>query len=197
MTKTIKKLNHAQLTETINRIIAEEMNALFKRVQDPGEFTSWIMRQWFSDQHKKAIWFDPKVTEDNVLDYVSSSKNHFPLTPKELTMMWKDMKFLRSKFGMSDYDEGEEGNDSPEETVPSASSAKKERSKGEVPHEEIGPEFGVSGTMIGYIEQEAQQKWHKLFGGKLPDDMEPEELRAVWDRIAEAEESASKTLGSF
>lgn len=201
--------NPVTFRETLTRIIKEEM-ALMREQLHPafnklgnrkGDFVAWIMRQYFdADKNKKSMWYDPSVTERNVLDYISNSKNNFPLSPVQTVDFFRNMKSLQnmvnSKAVTADLDavdlpDGGEGSEEPE-------AVKGVNRTGDVTLKDIGDKVGsVTAAMVNKIESDGLGKLQDLTGGKNPRDFTPEDEKALNQKLRAAEEEAAERFASL
>lgn len=173
--------------EEIHRALKEEMNPLFNKVpkSQREEFAAWIMRQYFDPtKHKEKSWFDPSVTQDNVLEYISSTRGSklFPNSPRNLVNLWKIKQDLGAKLGTTVADL-----EAPEEPEPEPEEEKAKYQTGDVSLKDIGKELGgVTPTMINKLATSGAEKFSKLTGGKHPEDLDDEELEGFLRKIQQA-----------
>ena len=52
-------------------------------------------KYFFHENNLEDPWFTFDVNESNVFDYVSDSKNKFPLTPTQIVDMWSAMNSFK------------------------------------------------------------------------------------------------------
>jgi hypothetical protein len=168
--------------EELQLALKEDVNVHLKRVRDKDKFVAWIMRQYFNpEKHGKQIWYNPSVNEDNVLEYISKIKNHFPLSPKEVADLWRLKKSLSSSMNVIDKEL---------EEIPDEEEEKPEKGTyqtGEVSLKDIGQELGgLTPTMINKLAASGMEKIRKLSGGTAPWDMESDQWEALLAAIKSA-----------
>jgi len=171
--------------EEVQRALKEDVNPLFNKVpkSQMGEFKAWIMRQYFDPvKHEDKPWYDPSVTQNNVLDYISSAKGGklFPSSPRNLVNLWKAKVDLTAKLGSAadDLDTRDESEEDDE---------KAKYQTGDVSLKDIGKELGgVTPTMINKLATSGMGKFAKLTGGKHPEDLDDEDLEAFLRKIKAA-----------
>lgn len=193
---TTKKTGLNELRTRIAQIVREEIHAALKedinphlqRVRDKDKMIGWVMRQYFNpEKHADKLWYDASVNPDNVLEYVSDPKNHFPLTPKELADLWKLKKSLGASLELAakDFedlpDEEEEDED------------KTTYQTGEVTLKDIGKELGgLTPTMINKLASSGGEKIKKLTHGVAPWDMNEEQWEDLLKTIKEARQEVAQ-----
>ena len=195
---SIKKLNASELQERIRRIVKEEVRAAvlkeelspyLARVHDKKALSGWLMRQYFNPKKDSAkIWYDPSVTEENVLEHISSTENKgtFPLSTKELSELWRLKKQLGASMGnLSDKDLA--GVDEPEEKLHAPEAQKASYKTGDATLRNIGDELGLTPTMINKIETSGMEKFKKLMGGSSSNDTEGQ-TKNLMQKIGKARE---------
>lgn len=182
--------------EEVARCLKEDIDPAFKRVpkSQKKEFVAWVMRQYFDpNKHSKKIWFDPDVTKDNVLEYISSGKGLklFPNSNRNLVSMWKLKLDLGSKLGTIDDDFGDDEKEEEEEK-------KTKYQTGDVSLKDIGKELGgVTPTLVNKLETSAMQKLSKLTGGKHPSDLNAEELEAFLTKVKTARQEGAEEFADL
>jgi len=179
-----KKLNSVELQERIRQIVKEEVSAAIlkeelspylDKVHDKKALSAWLMRQYFNpNKDTKKIWYDPSVTEQNVLDHLSSTekKGTFPLSTKEVAELWKLKKNLGASMGkLSDKELALVGSEPASKKAAEPEEEKQTYQTGETTLRDIGQELGgLTPTMINKLGATAQEKFKKLFGGETSDD---------------------------
>lgn len=155
-----------------NRMENKIFNIIIKNKQ---EFKSWILKNYFSDNTRE--WFDPKINENNVLDFVSESKN-FPQTPNNLVHLWK------LKEGFKKFSSAKEKLEEEKEM---------KYTVGDETLKNIGKEIGdVTPTMVTKFYASAINKIKFATGGKSIEQMDSEELDNLNIKIMMARSDAAK-----
>lgn len=71
-------------------------NSVFDTVKNQPELRNWLMRAYFNPQkHSEEPYFDPDITKDTVLSYISDRTNKFPQTPENVVSLWNILPSLR------------------------------------------------------------------------------------------------------
>lgn len=74
----------------------EELSPLFEGIRNESELRDWLMRVYFDPtKHNSLNYFKKSVTKDNVLEFISQSKNNFPQTPYSVVKIWETLPSLR------------------------------------------------------------------------------------------------------
>lgn len=136
------------------KINPENVNLLFERLRDKKELSEWLMRYYFSDKRKDTAWYNPDVTVDNVLAYVSDVRSGFPSSPFEVCDDWYIKKSLKGDLDLIDDE-------------PKPVKVKKEAiyNTGDVSLKEIGDELhGITAMMAQKIETSAWDKFRLMTG---------------------------------
>lgn len=136
------------------KINPEKVNLLFERLRDKKELSEWLVRYYFSDKRKDTAWYNPDVTVDNVLAYVSDVRSGFPSSPLDVCDDWYIKKSLKSDFDLIDDE-------------PKPVKVKKEAiyNTGDVSLKEIGDELhGITAMMAQKIETSAWDKFKLMTG---------------------------------
>jgi hypothetical protein len=196
-----KKVNAQQFQERIRQIVKEEvMSAVLKEqmspyldsIRDKKQLSAWLMRQYFNPaKHTKKIWFDPSVTEENVLNHISSTerKGVFPLSAKELAELWKLKKSLGQSLGKLSDAELSQGEVKP---VKKVEDEKTKYQTGDVTLRDVGQELGgLTPTMINKLSDTGMEKFKKLLGGKGSDDFAGQ-TKNLMQKISQAREEVAK-----
>lgn len=178
-------------------ILAEEVSPWFKKLGGrKGAFAGWLMRQYFdADKHSNKVWYDNKVTKDNVLEYVTemSSTGVFPQSPKSLYELFKLKGQLQTSMGrleksgeldaVLDYLDDEEDEEEEDKTT---------YQTGEVSLKDIGSELGgITATMVNKLAASGMDKFRTLAPGGL-DQMDGDELEAFLKKINSARIAAAE-----
>jgi hypothetical protein len=196
-----KKVNAQQFQERIRQIVKEEvMSAIVKEqvspyldsIRDKKALSAWLMRQYFNPaKHSKKIWFDPSVTEENVLNHITATerKGVFPLSAKELGELWKLKKSLGSSLGKLSDAELSQGEAKP---VKKVDDDKTKYQTGDVTLRSVGQELGgLTPTMINKLSDTGMEKFKKLLGGKDSEDFAGQ-TKNLMQKITQAREEVSK-----
>lgn len=196
-----KKVNAQQFQERIRQIVKEEvMSAVLKEqmspyldsIRDKKQLSAWLMRQYFNpSKHSKKIWFDPSVTEENVLNHISSTerKGVFPLSAKELAELWKLKKSLGQSLGKLSDAELSQGEAKP---VKKVEDEKTKYQTGDVTLRDVGQELGgLTPTMINKLSDTGMEKFKKLLGGKDSEDFAGQ-TKNLMQKISQAREEVAK-----
>lgn len=201
-----QKSNPVTFRETLTRIIKEEM-ALMREQTHPafnklgnrkGDFAAWIMRQYFDAQNNKdSRWYDPSVTERNVLAHLSDPKSNFPLSPTQAVDFFRNMKSLQSMVNSKAVSADLDAVDLPDEDgEPEA--VKGVNRTGDVTLKDIGDKVGsVTAAMVNKIESDGLGKLQDLTGGKNPRDFTPEDEKALNQKLRQAEEDAAERFATL
>lgn len=122
------------------------IDSIFEGANDSEGLRAWLMRAYFNPtKHQGEPYFSSKVSKENVLEYISGSRNKFPQTPSSIVGLWNMLPSLRSGLRfVSDDDPKEE----------------KERinTKGERTLNDIGDSINVTATMVNKISDAAVTK---------------------------------------
>ena len=193
MKKTVPQLRDRIRTMVKEEVIAalnEQVHPLLSRVRGKG-FPAWVMRQYFDPQkHANEIWYDPSVTEKNVLEKVtqSSKKGIFPNSPKALMDLWKLKGQLASSLGTLEAEEAKLAAQDAKDAEPD----KAQYQTGEVSLKDIGKELGgVTPTMINKLGASAMEKFRNIAGGKSIQDLDSDELETFLTKIQNARSEAA------
>lgn len=118
---------------------------------EQGEIASWLMRQYFAEKNKNNFWYNPTVTKETVLHYISKRTNEFPHTLSAVIEQHKLNKSLRSILGTYQYTDDLE-NEAPINMV------------GESTLKDIGAVVGnVSPTMVNKLTDKALGKYKRVY----------------------------------
>jgi hypothetical protein len=119
--------------------------------KETQEVSAWLMRQYFSEKNKLDYWFSSDVTEENVLLYISNSKNGFPHTISAVIEQHKLNKALRHTLNMlQDSDDSE--------ISPAINMV------GEATLKDIGAVVGnVTPTMVNKLTDKALEKYKRIY----------------------------------
>lgn len=171
--------------EEVRAVLKEEVHPLLRRVRSKG-FPAWVMRQYFDPKkHGDKIWYDPSVTEKNVLEKVTQSSENglFPSSPKALSELWKLKGQLASSLGTMEAEEAKLVAADAKEAEPDKATYQ----TGEVSLKDIGKELGgVTPTMVNKLGASAMEKFRKVAGGKSLQDLNPQELEGFLSKIQNA-----------
>lgn len=154
------------------KINPDNVNPLFARIRDRSKLCEWIMSYYFNDNRKNTAWYNPNVSVENVLAYISDPRSGFPLSPADVCDDWAIKKSLKSDFAQIDFE-------SPTKPV----KGKKEAiyNTGDVSLKEIGQELhGITAMMALKLETSGTAKM-QLMTGRHRDGMD-----AAMVRISEA-----------
>lgn len=199
-----KKVSLKEFNEMLVKMVREELTVALKedlsphlkRIRDSEAMAAWLMRQYFDpNKHGDKVWFSPSVNADNVLEFVSNTKNNFPLSPKEVADMWKLKKSLGASMKLVAKDlEGDSTNQEPEED-----DGKEVYQTGEVTLKDIGQELGgLTPTMINKLAASGMEKVKKITKGVAPWDMESEQWDDLIGAIMKArQETAQEFAGEL
>jgi len=143
------------------KINPENINVLFERLRDGQKLSAWLIKYYFNDNRKDTAWYNPTVSVDNVLAYISDLRSGFPLSPHEVCDDWAIKKSLKSDFAQIEDD-------------PKPVKGKKEAiyNTGDVSLKDIGEELhGITAMMAQKIETSALDKF-KLMTGASRDGLD-------------------------
>jgi hypothetical protein len=176
----------------MNSESVNEISVVFQSVKNRDELAQWIMRQWFNaEKHGEKPWYSPSVNAGTVLSYVSRSK-FFPLSPLQLTDMWRVMPTIRSGLKLmssKDLKNLEEVLESEEKKVKNKS--------GEHTLNEIAKEVGdTSAPSIQQLERSGMMKFALASNGRNISDLEPDEATELNNKIDSARLVAAKNFVS-
>lgn len=119
-----------------------------------NEISEWVLRQYFDeDKNKFDFWYVKNMNKENVLKYISDSKNLFPHTLHAVVMQFKLNQNLRKTLHLLTDDDF---NSIPET---GAKNLKSEEKLTDIA-ESIG---GLSSTMINKITEKALQKFKRIY----------------------------------
>lgn len=180
--------------EELSEALKEDISPHIKRIRDSEAMAAWLMRQYFDpNKHADKIWYNPSVNANNVLEFVSNTKNNFPLSPKEVADMWKLKKSLGSSMKLVAKDL--EGDSSGQE--PAEDEGKEVYQTGEVTLKDIGQELGgLTPTMINKLAASGMEKVKKITKGVAPWDMETEQWDELMGAIMKARQETAQEFAS-
>lgn len=182
--KEFNDLITKMVREELHEALGEEVSPHLQRIRDAEAMAGWLMRQYFDpNKHGDKLWYKPEVNPGNVLDYVSNTKNHFPLSPKEVADMWKLKKSLGASMKLVAKDlEG-----ASEDEVEEPGDDKAVYQTGEVTLKDIGQELGgLTPTMINKLAASGMEKVKNITKGVAPWDMEADQWDQLMDTIMKA-----------
>lgn len=150
-------------------------NKIFGTVtKNKQEFKQWILKNYFSDKSK--MWYDESVNLNNVLEYISTSKN-FPQTPNNLVQLWKLKESFKKFNKIKEKTEEKE----------------LKYTVGDETLKNIGKEIGnVTPTMVTKFYSSAINKIRFATGNKSLEQMEPDELDNLNIKIMNARQEAAQ-----
>jgi len=120
-------------------------------IQEQGEVASWLMRQYFAEKNKNNFWYNPTVTKETVLHYISNRANEFPHTLSAVIEQHKLNKSLQTILSTYQYTDDLES-EAPINMV------------GESTLKDIGAVVGnVSPTMVNKLTDKALGKYKRVY----------------------------------
>ena len=72
-----------------------EISPYFEESKDKESLRGWLCRAYFAEKHKGEVYYNPSITSENVLEYITSNPKKFPQTPFAIASLWKFLPSLR------------------------------------------------------------------------------------------------------
>lgn len=144
--------------------------------QDLEGLGHWVLRHYFSEKHNKKQWFLPNLTPEQALQHLCDSP-HSPITPDQLSDIWRVMPVLRTKLTRKRADKNLKA-------VSSYLNQQHPKNVGELNLNELAGRFGnITKSMVNKIFINAAQKLRELTGGLTPEEMEERDLKSLMEQI--------------
>jgi len=91
---------HSDPTPTPTLLFGNKISSWFETAKDQKNLRGWLTRAYFSPKNKGEVYYNPNVTPENVLEYITSIPKKFPQSPHAIVGLWKILPGLREDLGI-------------------------------------------------------------------------------------------------